>query len=154
MIVSKKTPGAVLELIGDGDLVAYRAYAEKLGIDESVHFYGKQSELAPFYQRAAVFVLSSRREGMSNALMEAMLHGLPCVATDISGNQDLISPGVSGLLVPAAQIEPLAESISYMLEHPAEAQRMGAEARSVILRQTDIRIVAGHYAGLYRRLLA
>ncbi|HWB94971.1 MAG TPA: glycosyltransferase family 4 protein [Puia sp.] len=154
VIVSNKVPGAILELIGDGDLNAYRTYAETLGVGNSVFFHGKQSDLSTFYRSAAIFVLPSRREGMSNALMEAMLHGLPCVATDISGNQDLITPDVSGLLVPAARVEPLAASITYLLEHPAEAQRMGTEAQSAIRSQTDIRIIARHYAELYRRLLA
>ena len=152
--VAARHPNAYLTIVGDGDLPAYTAYAAKLGIDHSIHFAGKQSALQSYYNSSSLFVLPSRREGMSNALMEAMLHALPCVATDISGNQDLIKPGINGLLVPAAAVTPLAEAICYMLEHPAEAQLMGAMARTTILREADIRVIADHYLNVYRRLTA
>jgi glycosyltransferase involved in cell wall biosynthesis len=150
--VSADRPEAVLKVVGEGDLTAYQAYADKLGIANSVRFPGKQTDAAAFYREAQVFVLPSRREGMSNALMEAMLAGLPCVATDISGSQDLIQNGVNGLLVPPADIPALAKAIGHLLAHPAEALQMGVQARKTIIEKNDIRVVADEYIALYGKL--
>ena len=151
--VGSAWPAAVLKIIGEGDLPAYHAYSEKLGIAHSVRFMGNQKDTRPFYREARIFVLPSRREGMSNALMEAMLAGLPCVATDISGSQDLISDKWNGLLVPPIDAEALAEAILYMLSHPAEAAAMGGRARQTILEKYDIRVVAEEYTAVYDKLL-
>jgi glycosyltransferase involved in cell wall biosynthesis len=146
-------PDAILDIVGDGDLAEYKKYTANLGIDTTVSFHGRQSGLPAWYAAATLFVLPSRREGMSNALMEAMLSGLPCVATDISGSQDLIRSGINGLIVPPADIDRLAEAIRYMLAHPADAAEMGRKARETIVQQLDIDVVAGSYVSLYRKLL-
>jgi glycosyltransferase involved in cell wall biosynthesis len=151
--VAREYPRALLQIVGDGDLPAYMEYAESLHIGSSVHFYGRQSGLTAWYGRATLFVLPSRREGMSNALMEAMLHELPCIATDISGSQDLLVSGVNGLLVPSAEAGRLADAICYMLSHPREAIEMGKKARETILRKTDIGLVAAEYISLYKKLM-
>ncbi|HEV2481838.1 MAG TPA: glycosyltransferase family 4 protein [Puia sp.] len=152
--VVREHPTAVLDLVGDGDLPAYREYARSLGIDGTVYFHGRHSELQAYYRTATMFVLPSRREGMSNALMEAMLNGLPCVATDISGNQDLIRSGINGLLVPAADIRALAQAIGYVLAHRDEAILMGQKGRKTILEGLDIDIIANRYIALYKELTA
>src|SRR6185295_19042114 len=95
------------------------------GIAGTVRFLGKQKDIGSLLDESDLFVLPSRREGMSNALMEAMLREMPCIATDISGNQDLIVNGEHGLLVPPADSHALASAIIYMIQHPDEAYRMG-----------------------------
>jgi glycosyltransferase involved in cell wall biosynthesis len=151
--VSREHPTAVLEIVGDGDLPAYEEYSSKLGIGNSVRFHGKRSDLPAFYRKAAVFVLPSRREGMSNALMEAMSQALPCVATDISGSQDLIRSGENGLIVPPADAAALAKALNYMLAHPSDAAEMGRKAWAGAAKQIDMEVVAKSYVSLYRRLL-
>jgi glycosyltransferase involved in cell wall biosynthesis len=151
--VTRQYPAALLQIVGDGDLPAYLDFAKKLGIGDAVRFYGKQSGLPAYYSDATLFVLPSRREGMSNALMEAMLHSLPCVATDISGSQDLLESGVNGLLVPPMDADKLAAAICYLLGHPDEALEMGKKARTTILQRTDIDVVAEQYLSLYKRLI-
>ena len=145
-------PGATLDIVGDGDLPAYHGYAQRLGIGNTVRLRGRQTDIQAYYNNATVFVLPSRREGMSNALMEAMLSALPCVATDISGNQDLIISGSNGLLVPAADPAALSQAIVYMLGHPVEAKEMGRKARETIIRGLDIDVIAAQYFALYERL--
>jgi L-malate glycosyltransferase len=152
-MLTSRFPGALLDVVGDGDLPAYQAYAKQTGIDHTVRFLGKRSDTETFYREAAVFVLPSRREGMSNALMEAMLSGLPCVATDISGNQDLIRSGYNGLLVHPADVDALVKALGYMLSHPDEALEMGRNAQKTILEKCDIRVVADEYLSLYNKLL-
>jgi glycosyltransferase involved in cell wall biosynthesis len=152
--VVKNYPDTLLQVVGDGDIPAYQAYVEQKGIAASVRFAGKQADLTGYYRDAAVFVLPSRREGMSNALIEAMLEGLPCVATDISGNQDLIRSGSNGKLVPAGDTGALAAAICYMLANPAISLEMGRQARKTILETNDIRLVAEKYIALYKKLIA
>lgn len=152
-IVIDKHPGAILQVVGDGVTSAYLEFAERLKIKDTVHFLGKQSDLSRYYDGASLFVLPSRREGMSNALMEAMLNGLPCLATDISGSQDLISSGINGMLVPPMNIEMLASGIDYMLAHPDKAEQMGRNGRKVILEKFDIRVIADKYLSIYKTLL-
>lgn len=151
--VSRDHPAALLDIVGDGDLPAYEDYTAKLGIGHSVRFHGKRSDLPAFYRQSAVFVLPSRREGMSNALMEAMAQALPCVVTDISGSQDLILSGETGLIVPPADVAELAKGLSYMLAHPAEAEEMGRKAWISAAGQIGMNVVAQRYLSLYRRLL-
>jgi len=146
-------PGAILQIIGDGVTPAYSAFSRRLGIQENVEFLGALSNLTPFFNEASLFVLPSRREGMSNALMEAMLFGLPCVATEISGSRDLIEHGVNGILVPPVDVEGLALGIKYILSHPAEASIMGHKARETIIQNYDIRLIAGKYITLYKDLI-
>ncbi|MBK7649501.1 MAG: glycosyltransferase [Flammeovirgaceae bacterium] len=83
-----------------GHLASYQEYIIRLGIQHNVHFKGKQSQFQNDLLESMAFILPSRREGMSNALLEAMSLGVTCIATDISGNQDLLRNKINGLLVP------------------------------------------------------
>jgi glycosyltransferase involved in cell wall biosynthesis len=152
-IVHRSFPDAILQIVGDGDTKVYHEYVDGLGIGGSVQFLGKQSSLSDFYKTSAVFVLPSRREGMSNALMEAMLHAMPCIATDISGNRDLITDHLNGLLVPSIDANQLAEGISYLISQRGRAMEMGIQARETIISGFDIRMVADQYILLYNKLL-
>jgi len=99
------------------------------------------------------FVLPSRREGMSNALMEAMLKAVPCVATDITGAQDLITHNVSGLLVPVKDIHALSDALVYILQNPVDARRIGLAGRAAIIEKCDMNLVAASYAKKYADIL-
>ncbi len=116
-------------------------------------FLGKQSDLRSYYSEADVFVLPSRREGMSNALMEAMLNGVPSIATDISGSRDLISNNVNGIIVPPGDPEQLATGISYLLSTPGIAQAFGDKGRETIIRNFNMPMVADKYISMYKKLL-
>jgi glycosyltransferase involved in cell wall biosynthesis len=147
-------PRAVLLLIGDGATSEWTEWLRRQSLDQSVRLLGKQSGLARHYLEATVFVLPSRREGMSNALMEAMMFGLPCVATDISGSQDLIRNEENGLLVPAADVQALAGAIRRVLDHPQWASEMGKKAAETIRGSYDIRRIAEAYVKLYHQIIS
>jgi glycosyltransferase involved in cell wall biosynthesis len=149
--VVEQVPAARLEIAGDGDINAYREYCKKMGINESVDFLGKHPDVDSLMLNADVFVLPSRREGMPNVLMEAMLRGLPCVATDISGSHDLIENGVSGLLVKSPDVNALSEQIIFLLKNRKDAAAMAMNARKKIIESYDIDKIANEYLKLYRR---
>jgi glycosyltransferase involved in cell wall biosynthesis len=148
-----KFPLATLRIVGEGNLVAYRSFAKENGIESSVEFMGKQKEIKKFMLEADIFVLPSRREGMSNALMEAMMCGMPVVATDVSGSRDLVEHTISGLLVPPADVAQLAEALIYMLQHPEQAISMGRKGYESVKEKCDINNVVRQYAELYNKIL-
>lgn len=81
-------------ICGQGKLKKYLLRkAEKNGVAGRVHILGYQENISEFYRSADLFVLPSRREGLSAALIEAMASGLPCVVSDIRGNRELIGRG-------------------------------------------------------------
>jgi glycosyltransferase involved in cell wall biosynthesis len=152
-MVHAQFPDALLQIVGDGAVPAYKDFTDRLQITDAVHFLGKQNDLMKFYSEADVFVLPSRREGMPNVLMEAMLNALPCIATDISGSQDLISNNVNGILVPPADPTLLANGIIYLLSNAAIAKALGEKGRETIIREFNISDVADKYISLYKKFL-
>ena len=151
--VNKEFPHAKLFVVGEGVTQDYFQFTKQLGVENSIQFEGKQSDLSKYYASASLFVLPSRREGMSNALMEAMLWGLPCIATNISGNNDLVEHGKNGWLVPVGDIASLTNAICHLLSQPHRAHEMGLEARNTIKDRVDINIIADKYIALYKRIM-
>ena len=141
-------PQAVLTLLGAGDVESYRNFSEKLKVSRNVVF---TVSISPerFYENSDVFVLPSRREGMSNALMEAMLYELPVIATRISGNEDLIDHIQNGLLIQPNSIDNLVEAIEYVFKNHEKSKDMGKNARLTIEQKCDINMVAEHFADLF-----
>lgn len=150
--VIRKCSYATLNIIGEGDATEYIEYAKKIGIYSSINFLGRIEEVGPYLEQSKVFLLTSRWEGMSNALLEAMACGLACVATDVSGARELIQNGVNGLLVPKDNAQALADAIVYMLYHPEKAEQMGSQARKTIIEEYDIRIVVNKYIEMYDKV--
>jgi glycosyltransferase involved in cell wall biosynthesis len=87
-----------------------------------------------------MFVLSSDYEGMSNALIEAMMMGLPCISTACTGSDELIEDGVSGLLVPLGDEDALAEAMGCLADDPALRSSLseGARLRSLDFALEDV----------------
>lgn len=144
-----------LQLVGDGALrPQLERIAAELGLADSVEFLGLRADIGDLLQRSWGFVLPSRWEGMPNVLLEAMACGLPCVATRVSGSEDIISDGVDGLLVEPEQPAALAWALRRVIEDPELAQRLGAAGRATVVRDYRLRHVAEQCVALYRRLLA
>ena len=91
---------------------------------------GQSSHLEEEIRDAALFVLPSNYEGMPNALMEAMVLGLPVIATDCpcGGPAELIEEEVSGMLVPVGDVESLAVAMERVLTDQELAERLGRNA--------------------------
>ncbi|MBX0331029.1 glycosyltransferase [Oscillochloris sp. ZM17-4] len=122
-----------LELVGEGDARAENeALARRLGLAERVTFAGyvPREQIAARYAAAHVFVLPSYNEGMSVATLEAMAAGLPTVVTRTGGAEDLVEEGVSGNIVPWADVAALAERLRPLAQRRDLARQMGAAARA------------------------
>jgi glycosyltransferase involved in cell wall biosynthesis len=127
--------------------------AAELDLQESVKFLGLHRNPSQLLQQAWGFVLPSRWEGMPNALLEAMSCGLPCVATRVSGCEDVVEDGVSGLLVEAEQPAEMARALRRIIEDTELAQSLGQEAREAILRDYQLSHIVDRLVAFYRYIL-
>jgi glycosyltransferase involved in cell wall biosynthesis len=125
-----------------------------LGIQDSVEFLGLRTDVVDLLQQSWGFVMPSRWEGMPNALLEAMACGLPCVATRVSGSEDIISDGINGLLVEPEQPAEMAQALRRLIEDAELAQRLGREGRETVVRNYQLTAIADQSVELYRRLIA
>lgn len=124
---------AALVIVGDGPLrTELAAEAQRLGITPHVQFLGDRGEVLGVLEALDVFVLPSRTEGMSNALLEAMATARPVVATAVGGTPEVVAEGASGLLVPADEPATMAAAITRLLDDAALAARLGAAARQTV----------------------
>jgi glycosyltransferase involved in cell wall biosynthesis len=148
--VVRSRPAAKLVLAGDGPTRAeLEAEVRRLGLENRVRFLGARPDPETLLRASQVFVLPSRSEGMSNALLEAMATGLPCVATRVGGNRDLLEHEVTGLLVPPGDPEALADALAALLGCAELRARLGAAARAVAVEEYRMDRVLQRYAELY-----
>jgi glycosyltransferase involved in cell wall biosynthesis len=106
--------------------------SRQLGIENSVSFPGLVQDVPALLSSHNLYVQASHQEGLPNAVLEAMANGLPTVATQISGHEDVIAHGVTGLLVPPNHADELAAALSHLAENPNLRQEMGATARRFV----------------------
>lgn len=118
-----------LRIVGDGPLEAQlHELADTLGLNRSVEWVAPTPDIEAHYREAAVFVLSSRYEGMPLVLLEAQALGVPCVAFDCpTGPREIIS-GNTGIVVPAEDVNALAQALQALLARPDLRIRMGKAA--------------------------
>lgn len=142
-----------LLLPGDGALLdRCKALAAELGVQDRVRFPGHVPDMGPWYRAADCAVSASQSEGLPFNIMEAMHCGLPVVASDVKGHQDLISPGETGFLFPlndeqtcARQIRTLKET-PHLLSHLS--QQASAAAEQYRLEQVFPKVMAAYQAVL------
>jgi glycosyltransferase involved in cell wall biosynthesis len=146
--------GAGLILVGDGsERERLGRKASELGVSGLVHFTGSVPSPAEYLRAADIFVLPSVAEGMSNSLLEAMATGLPCLASKIGGNTDLLGDDEAGLLLPDDR-GAWARALMRVLTDRELAARLGAAARRRIEEEFALPKVVDRYVELYRRLLS
>ncbi len=161
---SAGAPG-MLTIAGDGP---QRKRMEALAAagGPSVELVGHVDDPALLLRQAAVFVLPSDAEGMSNALLEAMAWGLACVATWVGGNIDALGPeqpeppppgvyarGSAGLLVRTGDVDGLAAALRALCESADLRRELGREARRRCCERFSLESVASRYQELYRGMI-
>ena len=141
-------------LIGDGPARGeLTALAGQLGLDDLVTFCGQSDQVLEELAAADVFVLPSRAEGLSNALLEAMAAGLPAVVSDIPGNVDVIEHERNGLLFRAEDPRDLAERLNSLLDQEDLRRRLGQAARQTVEERYSLDIVSQRYLNLYEQVV-
>lgn len=154
-LVHEQVPEARLLLIGNGPLEAQlKKLADALGITASVEFAGLKSDIPEQLHQGAVNVLPSRWEGMPNALLEAMACGLACVATRVSGSEDLIQHGFNGLLVETEDYAQMAQALISLLRDSQLTREYGAQARQTIEQRYALDHITTQYVDVYQKVIA
>ena len=140
--------------VDEGRVAAARETIAREGLGDRVRFIEPTPEVPSYLQASDIFALPSSREGMPNALLEAMASGLPAIAVAIPGVTDvLIDSGANGWLVPAGNAAALADTLAMLVERPDVRQRAGAAARDTVCRRFAIDAVADRYVALYHDLM-
>ncbi|MGI5376049.1 glycosyltransferase family 4 protein [Streptomyces sp. CA-251387] len=151
-------PEVGLKLVGGGDaLPDHLSLARQLGIGDRVEFTGELAgdALVAAMQRAAVLVLPSLTEAECHpmTLIEAMACGTPVVGSDVGGIPYVMTPGVTGLLVPPGDADALAATCRRLLYDGALADRLGAAGRRRAVERYAWPALTERYVQLFRSLL-
>ena len=156
--VRARFPTAQLILVGEGpERAALEKQARTIGLTvghgQAISIPGLVSESTDALRQAELFVLPSREEGMSIALLEAMALGLPVVASSIPGNRRLIDDLEQGRLIPPGDPTALAGAIIEQWENSDRATQMGLAARHRVEREFSIEAVAKVHLALFHELV-
>lgn len=134
----QKRRASKLLMVGDGPIKQeLHELAEELGIVDSVIFAGQRLDVPDLLQSMDIFAFPSRNEALGIALLEAMLNGLPVVATQVGGIPEIVKDNDTGVLIPAEDSEALAEAIVRLSTNPKERFRLGCAAKKYVKRYHD-----------------
>ena len=146
-------PDLSLVVVGDGpDRGRLEARAAQLDIGDRVIFEGQSRRVPDVLRASDAFVLSSHGEGMSNALLEAMASGLPCLASrSVGGARELLGEG-RGLLVADGDVAAWAGAIERVRDDPALASALGKAAASHVAASLSLESTADRLARAYAEI--
>lgn len=130
-----------------------KEFAKQLGIESQIHFLGFRTDIKDLSMASDFFLFSSLQEGLPRSTMEAMCAGLPCVVSDIRGNNDLIENGLGGYLIQAQNAKGFASAINTLLDSPKEIHRMG-EFNKRKIKEYDIDVVKQEIYNIYAEVLS
>jgi glycosyltransferase involved in cell wall biosynthesis len=125
-------PGVVGVWIGGGELAGRVAALASGRPGPRVVLAGERADVPELLPAFDVFALPSRYEGLPTAIVEAMACGIPVVATAVNAVADVVVPGETGLLVPPGRPDLMATALAYLLDSPADAARMAANACATV----------------------
>lgn len=146
-------PEVHLVLAGDGQtLLETKQLAEKLGLQQQVHFLGFRYDIPALICSSYAMLLTSQREGLPRSIMEAFCAATPVIGTKIRGIQDLLADNC-GLLVNVGDTDALAQAIALMIDQPQQAAKMGANGRQKMTTY-DVSVIIEHYVNIYNQALA
>ncbi|MBU5294098.1 glycosyltransferase family 4 protein [Anaerosalibacter bizertensis] len=124
--IAKANDNVILLLCGKGEQAGdMKDLAKQLNVEDRVIFAGFRDDIPKILKSSDAYMLISYREGLSRSLMEAMASGLPCIASKIRGNVDLIEDGIGGYLVNPNDVDEIAGSINKIADDIDLKNKMG-----------------------------
>jgi glycosyltransferase involved in cell wall biosynthesis len=153
-LLRSEFPDVRLEIAGTGpDLSALESEVRSLGLSDRVTFLGWQSDLSFVMLGWDIFVMPSLAEGLGVAVLEAMAHGLPVVASAVGGLREVVVDCETGLLVPCADPEALARQLGKLLRNSEKRLAMGTEAVKRIQKHFSAERMVMEVGRIYDELL-
>lgn len=152
--LSKDHPRVRLVLVGDGEeRSSIENTIDELNLHERVVLLGTRHDVPRLLQAADIFMLSSITEGIPLTLIEAMATGLPCVATRVGGNGEVIVDGETGLLATASDPSDLAAKLRVLVTDPRRRKSMGEEGHRIAESKFDAQQMHRRYEEIYLHML-
>lgn len=151
-VKAKATVPFEIEVVGTGAArPELDKLAEELGVTDLIHYVGMvpYDELERSYQYADIFVLTSLSEGMPSVILEAMGCGLPIVASNVGGNNEIVHDGENGYLIDESDAM-LAERLISLINDKALRERMGKKSQELAY-DYDWATIMGKYNEMYRQ---
>ena len=152
--VLERFPETKVVFGGDGEIEKNRRLAEELGIADRCEFHGwvTGDEREALFERAAVYCLPSKNEGLPMSVLEAMARGIPTVATAVGGVPQVIEDGVNGFLVDVDDAGALSDKLAIVLMEPGLRKKVGAASRDSVARSFGVDKSIKQLLVLYRVL--
>jgi glycosyltransferase involved in cell wall biosynthesis len=139
----------------DAELIRDIRHLAEPYLDDRIFFFERTDEIEKVYQAADFFVFPSLREGMPNALLEAMSSGLPVIVSKLDGITDwVVEDERNGLLFEPGNRFDLGEALLRVLKNDNFANSLGVKARKTVIERFSIKRVAEEYGELYRYLVS
>ncbi len=141
-------------IVGYGPLEdELKARIATLGLQDVAEITGERHDVYDLMHAADCFALSSDREALPLVVIEAMKLGCPVVSTDLLGVRDLVSEGVTGLLVPPRNPSALAAAIGHVLDDRELAARLSKAAKALVEERCSVDTMVSEYEHLYERAI-
>lgn len=121
--------------------------------NDLLEFWGRRKDIADIYNKSALALLPSWREGLPKSLLEAAACGLPMIATDVPGCREIVRHGENGLLVPLNSPLALADAIECLMENEEMRKQYGSNARSFVERELNDIVIAKQTLDLMKQKL-
>ncbi len=142
-----------LVIVGEGIARAeIEGLIRTLGLDDCVRLDGERRGGPALHQNFDITLTTSDSEGSPNSVLEAMAAARPVVATDVGGTRDLIRPAVDGFLVPAGNVNAIADALRTLVASAATRKSMGTSARERAAAEFSPAAIATALLSLYQRL--
>ncbi len=125
--------------------------AVELGVEKQIHFLGFRTDVKELLSAADVFLFTTLQEGLPRSMMEAMASGLPCIASKIRGNVDLIENGKGGYLCPCTDVDGFAEAIQKLSDDTQLREKMKAYNLERI-KEFDVSVVEREIRDIYSEI--
>ena len=153
-LVRERQPEFRLTLVGDGrERAMLEALTDELGIRDVVTFAGERQDIPNQLAQAGFFVSSSKTEGISLTLLEAMGVGLPVLTTRVGGNPEIVVPDETGMLVPSEDPAALADALDAMCDRRDQWRAMGEAGRRRVVEHFAIESMIAQYEAIYAEVL-
>jgi glycosyltransferase involved in cell wall biosynthesis len=141
-------------MVGGGRREAeMRETAAGLGLAGQAHFLGPRRDVPDLLQAMDIFVLPSYSEGVSLALLEAMAAGRPVIASAVGGTPEVVTDGLTGLLIPPRDAAALAGALERLLGDPAGAKKLGEKARKHVEESYSLERLGREINEIYQELV-